>query len=560
MIIDIQTENGVEEYSIFNYLYIGQRYFASGINRITGETKKFITTKGFDQILMHSNNGIEYNFTKKHMNPYLCDRVEDSEKLMFRESEIIKTATLPIKDIGPSSYNGKYEIIKTNLPYKDGFYFETVSFKVEGFDLFKYQNDDLYFTQHQSDARNKLPQLINVFDANLYEKINIVHAVNTNGDDYFDLNCLVQICDAELGYPDKNSFYSIIRAAGFDGVFKAHKIGALEFISLKDILQFKSDCGNIFIQKNINKKLSKRKFAFRYLYEYFQIIESVCSTRRKRSIKGKEGIKDSKKEEFLPIFFNQSISDFKIVYFKDIFTIERKSEIKKVVPGDPIFYIDGHYDFNNGYPVWHNFKSTSEIVKKIKEKLGTTTSIRFAKVVSEWFPNTFGYVPLTIKLKMSQKANSSPLSDNLTLYTIPIREEGSDEVFGAETYVNLYEFFANFGVHVPQIRNMLNANRFTNKIYNLLDMTFPVYNVCRDTRRKVHEFDEITDQDRELISLMFPVTYGALVIAPLLAQSGLSKNSYWYSNINRLTQALPPGDIIYTAYTPKELQEYLNEE
>jgi hypothetical protein len=555
MNIDIEIENGVEEYSLFNYFYISQRYFASGINRITGETKKFITTKGFDQILMSSKKGIEYNFTKKHFNPYLCDK----EKLIFRESQLIENQKI-IKDIGPSNFSGNYEVVKKNQPYKDNFYFETVPFKVEGFDLFRYQNDDLYFTQYQSDARNKLPQLVNVFDANLYEKINIVHAVNDNGDDYFDLNCLIRICDAELGYPDKNSFYSIIRAAGFEGVFKPHKIGPLEFVNLKDILQFKNDCGNAYIQKNINKKLSKRKFAFRYLYEYFKIIESLCSKRRKQSIGSQTGPKEYKKEEFLPIFYDNTIMDFKIVYFKDIFTIERKHELKKIVPGDPIFYIDGHYDFNTGAVSFYNFKSTGEIVKKIKEKLGTTTSIRFAKVISEWLPNTFGYIPLIVKLSMSQKANPSPLSDNLTLYTIPIREEGSNEVFGAETYVNLFEYFANFGIHIPQIRNMLNANRFSSKIFTLLDTTFPVYNVCKDTRRKIHEFDEINDQDNELINLMFPVSYGVLVISHILEKAGISKNSYWYSNLNRLCQSFPPGDAISTVYTPPELQEYLNEE
>lgn len=556
MIIDIEDENGIQEYALFSYYYVGQRYFASGINRTSGESAKFISTKGFDQILISCTNGLEYNFTKKHMNPYLCSRDKD----LFKESQMIENPNRRIEDIGPSNFSGNYRVVKTNQPYKDGFYFETVPFKVEGFDLFKYQNDDLYFIQHQSDARNKLPVLVNVFDAELYEKINIVHAVNDNGDDYFDLNCLVRICDAELGYPDKNSFYSIIRAAGFNSVFRTHAIGALEFVSYRDIIQFKNDCGNIYIQKNINKKLSKRKHAFRYLYEYFEIIESLCSKRRKQTIEPQTGPKEFKKEEFLPIFFDSTISEFKIVYFKDIFTIERKKAIQKIVPGDPIFYIDGHYDFNTGSIVYHNFNSTGEIVKKIKEKFGTTTSIRFAKVISEWFPCTFGYTPLITKLSMSQKANASPLSDNLTLYTIPIREEGSDEVFGADTYVNLYEYFASFGVHIPQIRNMLNANRFSNKIYTLLDMTFPVYNVCRDTRRKVHEFDEISDQDRELISLMFPVTYGALVMAPLLAQSGISKNSYWFSNLNRLTQSLPPGDIISSVYTPQELQEYLNEE
>jgi hypothetical protein len=560
MIIDIETEDGIQEYSLFNFNYINQRYFATGTNRITGKDKKFITTKGFDQILIACEKGIEFNFTKQHLNPYLCERILPSGQI-YRESELIKTAILPIKDMGLSDFSGNYQVIKTNQFYKDDFYFETVSFKVDGFDLFKYQTDDLYFTQHQSTARNKLPQLVNVFDANLYGRINIVHAVSDVGEDYFDLNCLVQICDAELGYPNKNSFYSVIRAAGFDGIFKTYKIGPLEFANLKDIIQFKNDCGNAFIQKNINKKTSKRKYAFRYLYEYFEIIEKLCSNRRKQSIAGKPGIKDHKKEEFLPIFYNQTILEFKIVYFRDINTIERKCSIQKIVPSfDSVFYIDGYYDFNEGHIKYHNFKSTGEIVKKIKEKVSTAASIRFAKVISEWFPNTFGYVPLTIKLKMSQKANASALSNNLTLYTIPIKEDGSDEIFGAETYVNLYEYFANFGVHIPQIRNMLNANRFSKKIFNFLGITFPVYNVCRDTRRKVYEFDEITDQDRELISLMFPVTYGALVIAPILAKSGISKNSYWYSNLNRLTQSLPPGDIISTIYTCKELQEFLAEE
>jgi hypothetical protein len=559
VIIDIETDTGIEKYNLFNFIYTGQRFFATGVNESSNKKYNFISTKGFDQILMSSLDGIDYNFTKKHMNPYLCERVKDSVSI-FKESEIIQTIKTTIKDIGPSSFTGSYKIVKTDQAFVDNFYFETIPFKYNGFDLFKYQNDDMYFIQHQSKLRDGYPKLINLFDVDVYNKINVIHAVNDDGEDYFDINSLNQICDADLGYPDKNSFYKIIRASGFSGVIKPTKVGPIELIKLAEILQFKNDCGNLFIQKNINKKLSRRKFAFRYLYEYFQLLESICSVRRKQSIKGQSGVKGFKKEEFVPIFFNETISDFKIIYFKEVYSIERKHNVQKVVPGDPIFYIDAYYDFNTGCIRYHNFESTSQITKKIKEKFGTTTSIRFAKAVSEWFPNTFGYVPLTTKLPMSQKANPSPLTDNLTLYTIPIREDDSDEVFGADTYVNLYEYLANFGIHHIQIRNMLNANRFSPKLFKLLDKEFPVYNICRDTRRKIYSFDDVNDQDKELISLMFPVTYGLPLLISLLSQSGSNKNSYWFSNANRLIQSMPPGDIISTFYTQKELQGHLNDE
>lgn len=556
MIINIQENNEEKEYLLFNYLYVNQRFFANGIERRTGEPAKFISTKGFDTILKRSSTGISYNFTKKYFNPYLCDK----EKEIFKESIIIQTPGKEIKDIGPSNFTGNYEIVKPGFTYRDDMYFEHKPFKVEGFDLFRYQNDDLYFTQYHSSSHNTLPKLVNIFDAELYEKIQITHGVNTDGVDYFDLNSLIRICDAELGYPDKNSFYNIIRAAGITDVFRTHKIGALDFVSYNDIIKIKKDCGNAYIQKNINKKLSKRKFAFRYLYEYFEIIESMVSSRRKQSISPKSGPKEFKKEEFLPIFNDQSLYEFKIVYFKDIFTIERKTSTLKTVPGDPIFYIDGYYDFKNGMIKYYNFDNTSEIAKKIKEKLGITTSMRFSKCISEWFPSTFGYVPQTVKLKMSQKANSSPLSDNLTIYTIPIHEEGSDDVFGADTYVNLYEFLANFAIHIPQIRNMLNANRFSSKIFTIFDMTFPVFHVCRDTRRKIYEFNEENDCDTPLASLMIPITYVFFdKINFLLNKSGEVKNSYWYSNLNRLSLTFPPGSNANSIYSPKELTEFLNE-
>lgn len=204
----ISFENELIEFNLYDFQYWNQRFFCLGMSTDGRLMKKFISTKGFDKLLVESDIGSKFNFKKEHFNPYLCDK----EKDIWKESDQVEKhkEKFETSDVGPHNFSGHYVKCADLDNYKDQYYFETKKFDIYDFDLYKYRNDDLYFTQHQSSNKDKLPNVVNLFDANLFGKLNIIHCVGDNGNEYVDFASLYQICDADLGYPTINSFYSIL--------------------------------------------------------------------------------------------------------------------------------------------------------------------------------------------------------------------------------------------------------------------------------------------------------------------------------------------------------------
>ena len=231
--MNITIKYNEQEYDVhlYNFQYWNQRFFCLGQSTDGSLFKKFISTKGFDHLMMEADNGPFFKFKKEHFNPYLCNK----EKDLWHEYQQITQHGDNFKnsDVGPSDFSGHYCIVSELGPYKDDAYFETRSFEKPEFDLLQYQNDDLYFIQHQSTNKDKLPQLVCLLpDANIYEKINIIHGVTTKDEELFDLNALIRVTDTDLAYPGKNGLYLVLKKVAPSFLIPTKKYGTQEFYKL----------------------------------------------------------------------------------------------------------------------------------------------------------------------------------------------------------------------------------------------------------------------------------------------------------------------------------------
>jgi len=534
MKLNIKLDGIEQEVELYNIVYYNQRLFCLGVGKDKDIIRRFITTKGFDKLLVQSRNGSQFNFKLSHFSPYLCSK---EHKDIWRESDLLKKEGNSFKttDIGPGNFSGNYIKCYDFEDYRDDIYFETLTYNLnKRFDIHRYQTDELYFTQHISKNKTHLPTIINQFNNDhMFNKLNIIHAVKDDGTEYFDTQSLFDICDADLGYTSKNSFYSIIRAVDNHAMLLSEKIGLSSFSKLNNILKHEKDCGHAYILHNITKKLTHKRYAFRYLYEYFRCLHEFVSERRKKSIPCQRGPKEFKKEDFIPVFFNDDMTYCKIVYFTDIYTIENRNDTSHLVSGFPIFNITGFYDYKKGLTIYDEFESRTDVFNFVNKELGVTTSLRLNQILATWFSPTFGYVPRVISLKMALKANCGPLTDHINLYSIPYIEEDG-EVYSTSTFVNFYQLLATFGLKISRIANLLRMDAFSPQFYKDFNYQFPIYRICRDIRRPLIEWDEDIKLSDSMISIR-----SAIKIITLIKDANFKRNGYWYRNANKLTQSFP---------------------
>jgi hypothetical protein len=530
MNININLNN--QEYTIFlyNFQYWNQRLFALGQSTDGTLFKKFISTKGFDKLLIESDTGPLFSFKKEHFSPYLCSR----EKPLWRESQLIDRngKDFTASDIGPYDYSGNYEIVADLIPYRDDAYFETKVFTEPEFSLFKYQIDDLYFIQYQSALKDKMPTLTCLMEADLYNNINIIHGVTDNGSDIFDLNSLLKVIDTDLAYPEKNSLYMIAKKAKKQFILTPLNYH-LDFYYDKTLDFLKEDCGNKYIRQIILHKYIKKNQALRYLYEYFNFTKHMMGPKRKQSTSTLLGPKNFKQNEFCIHFDLQDTSNFKIIYYDDVFTVDRKKDLSYLIPGIPNFSINGKYNFVTSQIDYDDFINTKQVIQYVKNNISIAQSIKLSKLMGQWLRVNMGYSPRISKISVSHKANSKNTVDNLTLYHVPIY--GSDEdIYETETFVNLYEFLATFGIHIPAIRNLLEMNWFNANIFKSLDTIFSIYHVSRDYRRSLFNWDNDADMKVSMISII-----DAVRLISLFKSIGADKNTYWLNNANSILTAFP---------------------
>jgi hypothetical protein len=532
MKVNITYQDQEIEVFLYNFQYWNQRFFCLGSNQDGTLFKKFISTKGFDVLLMENDEGPSFTFKKEHFNPYLCNK----EKDVWRESQQITQHynNFSVSDIGPHDYSGHYIPVKDLGQYKDDAYFETKPFSKPEFDLLQYQTDDLYFIQHQSINKDRLPQLICLMDdATLYDKINIIHGVTDKDEEIFDLETLIKIVDTDLAYPEKNGLYLVLKRISVTFIIPTVLYGTQEFYKADTLDLLREDLGNRYIAHSILKKKLKRKHALRYLFEYFNLTNKLTSSKRRTSVPTNPGPKEFKQNEFNIHFDSYDTSVFKIIYYADIFTIERKAALSTLVPGQPEFSINGRYDFKESRIAFDDFTNTKELLEFIRTTVGIAQSIKLAKLINIWLGPGFGYAPRVSKIPIAKKANAKPLVDTLTLIHVPTI--GSDnEIFETETYINAFEFFGAFGIHIPQLRNILNMDWFKSDIYHILQTTFPLYHIARDYRRQLFNWDN----DTELKNCMIPIQDAKRLIF-LFESAGGKKNSYWYNNANMILAAYP---------------------
>ena len=532
MNVDIKIDGLERTFKFYNFQYWNQRFFCLGVDSNNGEVRKFISTKGFDRILVQSTTGAKFNFRKMHFNPYLCSK----EKDVWRESQIIdkQRDEFTCHDVGPSDWAGRYRTCKVLDYYRDDIHFETRPYELGDFDLLKYQSDDLYFIQHQSHNHDRMPTLINMFDGDkVFNNINIVHAVTDDGKEYFDEYSLNRICGADLGYTEANALYCI--TYGFQRIFLHNiKFGVFNFLKIEEIQTLEADCGNAYIKKNILKKLTQKRHAFRYMFEYFNNIKKITSKRRRQTMDITPGPKEFKKEDFVPIFEDANILYFKIIYFKNLFTSERKATFTTMVPGDPLYQIEGYFN-SDGNATFYDFPTTTTMLDYISKHFGVTQRMRLSQVLSIWFKPNFGYVPRITEINVANKANKKSMINTIRIVSVPTLES-SDEITYFDSYVNFYQLLGAFGLHIPQIRNILEMDSFNPALFDLLEYSCNIYHISRDVRRPLFKLEE---EDNKPLSETMIHLRDAFKLLQIFEKIGEKRNSFWYRNANKIIQSFP---------------------
>lgn len=556
MELNIRIHGEYCTYNLYNIIYHNQRFFCLGVSEDGQTIKRFISTKGFDRLLVESQGGAEFNFKLSHFSPYLCRKDKDIWKesdLLDKEQQNFKTS-----DIGPSEYSGRYVTCYLFNSYRDDVYFEQVKYELnKKFDPYMYQTDDLYFTQHHSASKNSLPTIFNIYNnESIFNTLSITHGVKDDGTEFFDTKSLVDVCNADLGHPNMNGFYAIARSADKHIFLHEEKIGISTFYKKEQILKFESDCGSNYITKNITKKFSRKKQVFRYLYEYYRVIHECTSNRRKVSIPAQTRPKEFLKEDFYPVFPTNEMGIFKIVYFNDIFTVENRHGLVPTIPGFGQFCINGVYDYKSGIPVFDEFETRNELSLFIQKNLGTTSALRLNNIIATWFQPTYGYVPRNVIIKMATKANCQPLSDKLTIYSIPVIENNG-EIFCSNTYVNFFQLLANFGLGLPIIRNLLRMNEWSSHLEKELNITLDIYHIVRDTRRPLLPLE---NNDKQISQCMISLKSAIQLITLFHNTTSLKKNGFWYRNANKLIQAFPDilENNIFSSYSLIGAKGFLN--
>lgn len=532
MNVDITIDGLERTFTFYNFQYWNQRFFCLGVDKTTGEVRKFISTKGFDRILVQCNTGAKFNFRKMHFNPYLCSR----EKDIWRESQIIdkKRDQFACMDVGPTEWGGRYRTCKVfDDYYRDDIYFETRPFELGDFDLMKYQSDDLYFIQHQSKNHDQLPIIINMFDNDkIFGNIGIIHAVTDDGKEYFDEESLNQICNADLGYTETNGLYCIIQYT--PKMFLHHlKIGQAHFLKIEEIMQYKRDCGNAYIKKNVLKKLNPKLHAFRYMYEYYNNVHKMTSKRRQQSMVITHGPKEFKKEDFVPIFEDANMLSFKIIYFKNLFTSERKTTFTSLVPGDPIFQVEGYYN-SDGTITYYDFPTLSTLLDYISQYFGVTQRMRFSQLISIWFKPNFGYTPRITEILLAESANKKSIVKSIRIISVPILES-LDTFSYMDTFINFFQLLGAFGLHIPKVRNILEMDNFDQSLFSAIEFSCDIYHISRDARRPLFKLE---NNDKPLSETMIRIS-DAFKLIQIFEKIGEKKNSFWYRNANKLIQSFP---------------------
>jgi len=513
--IEINAFGRIYSIRLSSIQYFNKRFFCIG-EALDGSysEKQFISTHGFEKLLMKHPDGSKFDFKKGVINPYMSDREDPIE----RESDTIRQKDISYSDIGPSEFSGRYVDVADIGEYRVDTVFETKEFVKPDFDLYRYQNDSEYCVDNRSKKKDREPKLVCCDSNEMYGKVKIIHGVSNTGDEFFDMESINYLLNRDIGHPEGKPTSIIC------GIVPVTVFRVMEFFKPKHIESLMNDCGNSYIVSKIDRKKSNRKQALRFLYEYFQCVNKITSERRKKTNLKFFGnsVKDSKESEFV-IHFDKYDS-FKIVYYTNVFVSERTGSLIDSTPGNSEFAISGRYDFNDKMVVYENFESKKDLLSCIEQRLSKSKSINLCKLIGQFLNPSIDFMPKVLNLPMIKNETG------LIIYQIPIYE--NESIFGTGDYVNLQSFIKIFGMHNETLSRVLNDG-IRSRVYEFFKFKFNIYRISNDYREELGEVG-----DCEIEKIMIPMN-DAKQMLNVLAGKMDEKNRNWFLNANAFLMAFP---------------------
>ena len=74
MKVNIQIDGLQITVNLFKVEFWNQRFFCIGEDCESGHLYRFVSTKGFDRLLVERDKGARFTFRKEHFSPYLCNK------------------------------------------------------------------------------------------------------------------------------------------------------------------------------------------------------------------------------------------------------------------------------------------------------------------------------------------------------------------------------------------------------------------------------------------------------------------------------------------------------
>lgn len=587
-------------YELGCFEFYNKRFFCTGTKVGDPEIYEFISSFDFKYLMISDVDGKStFKSNKSSVNPILLQKNNEYNKNFKLENDRLRVGKdIDIEDYGPTAYNGRYSCLceLENLNIPEDIIFETFTISRPKVDHWLIDHDEEYGRLHRPLNSNAVPRLycaMPFMDKDVFGGIiKIIHYVTKDYKHYFDINSLGRILNCDMGnltgqngFWRLNFFMKLAPAKGFIFCDK-HFLAATRIEKTLEV----SNHGSNWICKNAKeiplKERFKRKYAFRFLYEYEKRFRwAISDVRKNEPYKTNYITTESGKKVRLPkptrefmfklIFSGETMAQFRLYRFENVDRAEIYSDpgynganlTNKIMhwKNEDSWYIDGTLDFTDPDEyIKFDGLTKNDLIKYVTQKYNATGRDDVYELFRNWIPEKFIRNLHFFNIKMNRSGNKIKEDQWKNCGALNpgfIRFYHFDDEYIFGTYVSLMGILATFGLHHTIARKMVVDNEWDDEALDVIPCLkdYPVH------RLKVNEFGMITNdtypipcRDRE-----YPKQLNTIVISVSDAlhfiNNGLYRNQdihnlYWRRNANELFTAFPEINI-----GPKIIGHNINE-
>lgn len=437
-----------------------------------------------------------------------------------------------------------------------------------------FKTDQIVFSkdENENDAIKSIIELTS--DQGLFNDQKIYHAFNRyDHTEYYNSDFIINCAgfgNNIHGYGKKNIPVSALnairlRAVGHhNGWKKFNGPFDIDYYDLTDIREIEDDCGAAYIKKNmLYRKASVRKYALRWIYEAFRVINKLSDEKRKDQVKKKtDNITKSITlvKPVLSMFKGREEFNFIITICNNASKELLKSECVSYIENDDYkksFSVKLRYDLKKDSLFHEEFGCYTNLLYYIRKTMGTGGLFWIAdpiklilqvellnnvkKIIFPMF-NTIGRESVELKAYMFAEFETVPTYDCET-DTVIQKEEAI-----CYTCVSLYDFINIFCQNTPliDVKTKEPIKVFYKhhlQILGLEDIQFIDKNQIY-FGKELNFINWSDTYEYDLSNKLIPIQSAVLSVKFMANDLSRKLNSKWYQSANKLCLFYPDVDSV----------------